>query len=168
MRFSGGSIACAIILGHKVIRSAGVDDEPWISSLIDEARSLAEVWPGRWDRRMVTEAIQQRRCLVVDVGTIAGFLIYRPPGEAWEVDLVAVSPARRGRGIFRKLLAGLLQVATRQAGDDGQVYPVWLEVHEANTAATAAYLRCGFREVGRRPGYYADGGAAILMTRDCL
>lgn len=117
---------------------------------------------------MVAEAIQERRCLVAEISTVAGFLIYRPPGEAWEVDLVAVSPAQRGRGIFRELLAELLQVAARHPGADGQVYPVWLEVHEANAAATAAYLRCGFREVGRRPGYYADGGAAILMTKDCL
>lgn len=151
-----------------MIREAGVDDESWISSLIDQARSLAEVWPGRWNQRMVTEAIQEHRCLVAEAGAVAGFLIYRPPGEAWEVDLVAVSPAQRGRGIFRELLAGLIQVAMRHAAKGGQVYPVWLEVHEANTAATAAYLRCGFREVGRRPGYYADGGAAILMTRDCL
>lgn len=151
-----------------MIRAAGVDDESWISLLIDEARYKGEVWPGRWNRRMVTEATQEHRCLVADVGTAAGFLIYRPPGEAWEVELVAVSPALRGRGIFRELLAGLLQVAMRQSGNAGQVYPVWLEVHEANAAATAAYLRCGFREVGRRPGYYADGGAAILMTKDCL
>lgn len=117
---------------------------------------------------MVIEAIQEHRCLVAEVGATAGFLIYRPPGEAWEIELVAVSPVHRGRGVFREMLAGLHQVAMRQAGGAGQVYPVWLEVHEANTAATAAYLRCGFREVGRRPGYYADGGAAILMTRDCL
>ncbi len=117
---------------------------------------------------MVIEAIQERRCLVAEVGAAAGFLIYRPPGEAWEVELVAVSPAQRGRGIFRELLAGLLQVAMRHAAAAGQVCPIWLEVHEANTAATAAYLRCGFREVGRRPGYYADGGTAILMTKDCL
>ena len=46
---------------------------------------------------------------------------------------------------------------------------VHLEVEEGNRPALALYRRRGFREVGRRQGYYArpDGtrAAAITMSR---
>lgn len=41
-----------------------------------------------------------------------------------------------------------------------------LEVRSDNHAATTLYEQLGFVQVGRRPGYYADGAAALLMTRE--
>ena len=41
---------------------------------------------------------------------------------------------------------------------------VTLEVRGGNEAAMALYTKLGFREVGRRKGYYAKGGEdAVLM-----
>ncbi len=159
-----------------MVRAACAGDQDWILRLIDEARLTGGVWPGSWDSKKVADALAENRCLVAGQNSNqaaapfvgSAFLIYRAPGEAWEIDLVAVNPVQRGRGLFRELLDALAQVALRQMGPKGKSCPVWLEVHEANATATAAYLCCGFREVGRRPGYYADGGTAILMTKDCL
>ncbi|MET0429646.1 MAG: ribosomal-protein-alanine acetyltransferase, partial [Microvirga sp.] len=43
---------------------------------------------------------------------------------------------------------------------------VFLEVEEGNAPALALYRRLGFREVGRREGYYArpDGTRAAALT----
>ena len=41
-----------------------------------------------------------------------------------------------------------------------------LEVAASNMAAIALYERLGFRQVGRRKGYYADGEDACLMNMD--
>ena len=39
-------------------------------------------------------------------------------------------------------------------------------MHEDNAAALALYQGMGFAIVGRRPRYYSDGRAAVLMTRE--
>jgi ribosomal-protein-alanine N-acetyltransferase len=47
---------------------------------------------------------------------------------------------------------------------------VFLEVDEDNAAARRLYARAGFRDVGRRPGYYSQGrdhaATAVVMRRD--
>ena len=53
-----------------------------------------------------------------------------------------------------------------KAEDDGCVL-VTLEVRGGNEAALELYKKLGFREVGRRKGYYAKGGEdAVLMDLD--
>jgi ribosomal-protein-alanine N-acetyltransferase len=47
---------------------------------------------------------------------------------------------------------------------------VFLEVDEDNEPARRLYQRAGFREVGRRPGYYQQGrdhaATALVLRRD--
>jgi ribosomal-protein-alanine N-acetyltransferase len=47
---------------------------------------------------------------------------------------------------------------------------VFLEVEEDNTPARRLYQRSGFREVGRRPGYYRQdrdkAATALVLRRD--
>jgi [ribosomal protein S18]-alanine N-acetyltransferase len=43
---------------------------------------------------------------------------------------------------------------------------VFLEVGEQNTPACRLYRRAGFREVGRRQGYYDSGATALVLRRD--
>jgi ribosomal-protein-alanine N-acetyltransferase len=48
---------------------------------------------------------------------------------------------------------------------------VFLEVDEDNAPARRLYARAGFREVGRRPGYYPQGRAAkaaLVLRRDLV
>ena len=53
-----------------------------------------------------------------------------------------------------------------KAEDDGCVL-VTLEVRGGNEAALELYKKLGFREVGRRKGYYSKGGEdAVLMDLD--
>jgi ribosomal-protein-alanine N-acetyltransferase len=80
---------------------------------------------------------------------------------------VAVSQARRGRGLARALLNLHLR---RLAGLGAQT--VFLEVDEDNKPARRLYQRSGFREVGRRPGYYQQSreraGNALVLRRDLV
>ena len=49
---------------------------------------------------------------------------------------------------------------------------VFLEVEEDNTPARRLYQRSGFREVGRRPGYYRQdrdkAATALVLRRDLV
>ena len=80
------------------------------------------------------------------------------------------SPSRsraswRGRGLARRLL----DLHLRRLAGLG-LRAVFLEVDEDNAPARRLYARAGFREVGRRPGYYAQGrrqaAAALVLRRD--
>jgi len=79
-------------------------------------------------------------------------------GEGHITSLAVAEEARR-RGHGRRLVRGLVALA----GSLG-LGEVTLEVRASNGAARALYAGCGFEEVGERPGYYADGEDAVIMT----
>ncbi len=93
--------------------------------------------------------------------TIAGFAIMRYTDEAAHLNLLAVDPPHRRRGIARRLVTWLEESALT-AG----TFIIGLELRAQNEAARAFYGVLGYREVGRIPGYYQGVEAAIRMERD--
>jgi ribosomal-protein-alanine N-acetyltransferase len=97
---------------------------------------------------------------------IAGFLILRLAADEAELITVAVDPKWRKKGIGRALL--------RAAFADLMMSParrMFLEVAADNAAAIRLYQTEGFKEVGRRDGYYARAAGqspatALVMARD--
>lgn len=89
------------------------------------------------------------------VGLAACWLI------AGELQIARIATARpwRRRGIAAAMLDAVLREARRR-GDER----VTLEVAAGNGAAVWLYRSRGFAVVGRRPGYYAGGDDALLMT----
>ena len=53
-----------------------------------------------------------------------------------------------------------------QRGRARGVATIFLDVSERNVPARHLYERAGYREVGRRRRYYADGADALLMRLD--
>jgi len=83
----------------------------------------------------------------------------RTPPFEYEVHTIGVHPAYQGRGIGRRMLDELLNIAA------GAV--VHLEVRTDNAAAIALYRSVGFTEVGLRRRYYRVSGAdAYTMRRE--
>ena len=113
----------------------------------------AEAWrsllaaPGAWAR------------IAMHGPAPAGFLHLRRAGDEAEVVMIATCPSAQRRGIA----AALLQDAIASL-DGGTLF---LEVAETNSAAHALYTELGFRQVGRRPGYYrsATGREDALVMR---
>jgi ribosomal-protein-alanine N-acetyltransferase len=97
--------------------------------------------------------------------SLHGFILSRLAGGEAEILSVAVASARRGRGLARALLNLHLR---RLAGLGANA--VFLEVDEDNDPARRLYRRAGFREVGRRAGYYQQGrdhaATALVLRRD--
>jgi [ribosomal protein S18]-alanine N-acetyltransferase len=90
------------------------------------------------------------------------YLIFWVVLEEMHILNLAVHPTHRHKGIARRLLSeGLAQARTLGAE------LAWLEVRPSNLAARALYESFGFKEVGRRPGYYDDTHEdALLLTLD--
>jgi ribosomal-protein-alanine N-acetyltransferase len=85
----------------------------------------------------------------------------RTPPFEYEIHTIGVDPAYQGRGIGRRMLDELLNIAA------GGV--VHLEVRTDNTTAIALYRSVGFTEVGLRRRYYRISGAdAYTMRREAL
>ena len=67
---------------------------------------------------------------------------------------VAVSPAHRGKGYAKALIAEIEKV--------GGMKSIYLEVEETNAPAIGLYLSCGFEKISERKKYYGDASAYIM------
>ena len=124
------------------------------------ARSFAKGWSeSEFDSLLSDKAVIAH---VARAGSRApvGFLLSRRAADEAEILSVAVAGGARGRGIGRQLLMRHLGRLAALG-----VTRVFLEVEESNRAALKLYARAGFREVGRREGYYAGGTASALTLR---
>lgn len=95
---------------------------------------------------------------------LAGFVLSRL--AAGEAEILTIAVARRVRrgGIGRKLMDAVLRRLHAERAE-----ALFLEVDETNAPAIALYRRLGFREVGRRAGYYGvakQKSDALVMRRD--
>ncbi|MBQ9967164.1 MAG: ribosomal protein S18-alanine N-acetyltransferase [Oscillospiraceae bacterium] len=98
--------------------------------------------------------------IAADGETVAGYVGSQTVlGEA-DIMNVAVAPGYRRQGIAEALLRGL-EDALRKDG----VYSLTLEVRPSNEAAIELYHKLGYREVGRRPGYYHRPREDALILR---
>lgn len=127
---------------------------------------FARAWPPAECAAMLADAsVVADGVFCGDETEPVGFVISRAAAGEAEVISVVVARSRRGEGLGRALVRHHLdQLALRGARE------VFLEVEDGNEPAERLYRHCGFREVGRRPGYYTkpDGSrvAAILMRLD--
>jgi len=89
-----------------------------------------------------------------------GFAIMRFGDERAHLVLLAVDPARRRRGIAKRMLHWLVESASA-AG----IASIHVELRAGNRAAYELYEAAGFAETFRVPGYYQGAEAAVRMIR---
>jgi ribosomal-protein-alanine N-acetyltransferase len=150
--------------GEPVLSEAGARDAAAIAAL--HGVSFARGWSEQEveglliDRHVVTHR-------AMNGSAMAGFILSRLVEDEAEILSVAVSSARRGRGLARMLLNLHLR---RLAGLGARA--IFLEVDEHNAPAIRLYDRAGFHEISRRPNYYAGAGgkatAALVLRRDLV
>lgn len=136
------------------IRAARIPDIGAITDI--EAVSF----PDPWSPSMFRAHLGELFLVAEDAGTLAGYLVGMVVGPEAEILNVAVAPERRGQGIGRALVASAL----RELGIR-DVRTVYLEVRVSNAAAQRLYAGNGFREAGRRRGYYHDPHEDAMVMR---
>lgn len=120
-----------------------------------------------WERRLFEAEVVFPQALCLAALTlpgrlVAGYLILWLVVDEAQIQNIAVHPGLRGRGVGRVLLARGLGECRRRGA-------TWasLEVRPSNLAARRLYASLGFKEVGRRPGYYQpEGEDALLLNAD--
>jgi ribosomal-protein-alanine N-acetyltransferase len=138
-----------------------------------DAAALAALHAASFNRGWSEQEFEQ---LLTDRNVIAdraasgrrniAFILSRRAADEAEILSVAVARAWQGRGLARRLL----DLHLRRLAGFG-LRAVFLEVDEENEPARRLYARAGFREVGRRPGYYPQGSAAraaLVLRRDLV
>lgn len=159
-----GWLARLFARGEPALSEASARDASALASL--HAVSFRQGWSDGEFAQMLRE-----RNIVAHRATVGralhGFILSRLAAGEAEILSVAVAAARRGRGLAR----ALLNLHLRRLAGLG-VRAVFLEVDENNAPARRLYQRAGFREVGRRPGYYQQGGdppaTALVLRRDLV
>jgi ribosomal-protein-alanine N-acetyltransferase len=127
-----------------------------------------EAFPAGWSADSLRGLLESAGVYALGAkraGGPVGFILCRVAADEAEIITLAVCPGARRRGVGTALLAA----ARREAAARGATV-LHLEVAADNIAAAALYRYGGFRETGRRPGYYppAQGSTrtdAVLMAR---
>lgn len=143
------------------IRKAGLSDIKAIFAIEKES------FPTPWSRWTFIAELTQPISHFLVIGPASpepwqlwGYIIFWVAADEMHLLNLAVHPKQRRRGIARVLL----EAALRQSRVQGAKV-AWLEVRPSNAAARALYESFGFREVGRRRGYYEDTQEdAILLA----
>ncbi|MCR5558829.1 MAG: ribosomal protein S18-alanine N-acetyltransferase [Schwartzia sp.] len=115
-----------------------------------------------WSRQSFWEAAANDKThylLAVDGEEIIGYAGTWILGDEAQITNVAIAPEYRGKGVGKKLMAELIKASIERGA-----VRMTLEVRPSNAAAIALYTSFGFKDCGRRPGYYQDNGEdAIIM-----
>lgn len=144
------------------LRLASLADADQIARMSSDLIEVGLGWS--WTVQRVTRAIQcpDAAVLTAKAGlTVQGFAIMRFGQDEAHLNLLAVAPNYRRRGVGRHLMQWL-EESCRVAGS----FVIYLEVRTTNHGARCFYQRVGYREIACVPRYYQGVESAIRMARD--
>lgn len=150
------------MISNDEIRLARPNDAVRIAEM---SRSYIESGLGwSWTPvRVVREITSKSTNVIVAVdGTeVAGFAIMKYLNDEARLNLFAVHPKYRRRGIGTRMIKWLEKTALINGNR-----LVYLEVRQGNRAARKFYESLGYAVIQHIPGYYRGREAAIRMTHD--
>ena len=141
------------------IRECQSRNIPAVQAILANSREAAQ-WSSEAIGHALAASPGHHFVCIVD-GAVAGFISGRRIAFEAEILNLAVKPEFRRQGLGQ----ALVHVVLERFCQDGALQ-VFLEVRESNHSAISFYRRLGFREIGRREGYYSDPPeAALVMAR---
>ena len=140
------------------LRAARRADVPGIAALARAALGPSAWTEDQWlDGLLRADAIGH---VMVESEQVLGVVFGTAAAEQAELDILAVTEARRRAGHATALLEQFLRAARLRGARE-----VFLEVRQDNDGARAFYAHHGFVSAGRRRAYYRDGMDAVLLRR---
>lgn len=138
------------------IRPAGFRD-------LDAVTRLEELsFPAPWRRDFFDSELRAtsryNRVAVDEHGNLLGYVFAMHFLDEMHINKIAVVSAGRREGIATALMSDCSEFASAHG-----IRTISLEVRESNAGAQAFYQKLHFVAVYRRPDYYPDGEAAVVM-----
>ena len=120
----------------------------------DIARLHASLFEKPWDEAAIGTVLAHPGsvAMVVAAGVprrVGGFALAQVAADEAELLTLGVAAAWQRHGVGAKLVDGIKRAAARAGANR-----LYLEVAQSNAPALALYAKAGFRETGRRKGYY--------------
>lgn len=139
------------------VRQAASSDLDAVSALEEECEGV-----DAWSRTLLAEGLAGRvptiHYLVAQDDEVRGYAVVSCVDDIADLQRIGVTADRRRSGVGSLLLDQAFLLARREGAQR-----MLLEVRENNGPAIALYAARGFVEIDRRPRYYRDGTAAIVM-----
>ncbi len=150
-------------VGAGDVGADGVVLRPMIRHDLTDVLAIERVaFPSPWTLATFAGLLRRENTSlwVAEAERVVGYAVVWVVEDQAELGNLAVAPAWRRKGLGRRLLEVVLDA---MAGSG--VRELFLEVRESNLNAQGLYGRHGFRQVGRRPGYYSNPKEDALVLR---
>lgn len=115
--------------------------------------------PRPWTAAEIAALLARPECHLSAVAD--GFALGRTVAGEAELLTLAVAPRARRAGLGGRLTAAFEAEARARGAETA-----FLEAAVDNAPALALYARAGWREVGRRRGYFGPGADAVVLRKD--
>lgn len=131
---------------------------------LDEVLEIERAsFPSPWSNSMFLNELSNPTSRIIiakgESDKILGFICFWDVAGEIHILNLATHPGHRRQGIGKRLLTHVIESSMKNGAG-----VFLLEVRSRNTTAISFYKSFGFKESGRRKGYYADtGDDAILM-----
>jgi ribosomal protein S18 acetylase RimI-like enzyme len=155
-------------MGDYLLELARAADAPRLAAM---SHSLIEgglrpTWTASrigWHIRNPDSVVLTAKAGAVSFGApvVVGFAIMRYGDDMAHLNLLAVDPVHRRRGVARQLIRWLEETA-----ETAGTFVIGLELRASNESALQFYKKLGYHELDRVSGYYQGVEPAIRMSRD--
>lgn len=138
---------------------------PWKTEDISSIFELEKVcFSDPWSKRMFVDGFSSpyfHGVLIEEDGRIIAYACQSVLFENAEINNVAVSPAKRKKGLATRLMDAMEEEAKKRGAEYS-----FLEVRSSNEPALALYKKRGYQPLFVRARYYPDGEDAIVMKKN--
>ena len=151
------------MVGHRtIVEFASVSDVNEIGNLSRKYIEHDLLW--QYTPKKILRLIESKAKNVVVArkgNKLVGFGIMTYSEKLANLDLLAVKLIYRRRGIGRKIVEWLEEVATL-AG----IFNIYVQVRKINKGAINFYKKIGFQVIDEKSGYYQGQETAVIMCKN--
>lgn len=126
-----------------------------------QMQMILKLTPSDWSPQILQDCFSENyfHYVICDDNKILGFISLKNNIDHWEILQIVIDKKYQRQGLAKKLLQFVMCEAEKN-----KIKKLQLEVRKSNLPAIALYECCGFKRVGVRKKYYADGEDAVLMN----
>ena len=116
-----------------------------------------------WEERSFNQVLDQENkyFFVEEIDSkLAGYVVFETVFDEGHITNLAVAKPFQRKGVASRFLEKMIDLARSL-----KIKDIFLEVRESNKAAAQLYSKFGFREVGKRKGYYPKANEDALILK---